>query len=466
MVHVDDHTLELFILGAPEVADRKEEIAAHLAECAGCRTLAENIAEFFLEAERELDRNPVPVTSPEKAVMIRKSDVASIFEPIRGVTSRPRPTTIQRLRQFAWQHPIITGTGSFAFLTGIAVLVVLVANRNHNDANPAYLHPNVGQGMMEVYSKENQLLWKLPARNLDSWVDEENEFKTKEAQIVDLDGDGKQEVVMGVNLILGRDQNQRPLRVLNAKGGLVWERNLGKLVTFRGTGYNSLYFPRAILVDDFSGSGRPDIIVCATSLRSPCAIYRLSATGDIVGEYWHFGVLLGLYSIDLDGDGKSEIVVCGTNDMADTSGDASKSTAVIAVLDPRKIIGVSESAFTRGFGFPTSDAELTYIELPRSDMHEVLGLAAEARRLDLEADSSLTFVATTGLTGQSVVFYFNFSRDFRPLSVKSSDSTERLHSQLASEGRLRSKWGPKYFENLRAHVQIFKPTEMPVSALP
>ena len=465
MAHIDDHTIELFILGAPEVADRKEEIAAHIAECAGCRNLAEKIKGFYLEAERELDRNPVPLNSPEKAVVLRKSDVASIYEPIKGITSRRRPTTIQRLRQFAWQHPIATGAGSFAFLTGIAVLLVAVVNRDSKDASLAYLHPNVGQGMFEAYNKENEKRWSIPARSLESLVGQERDRNTKLTEIADLDGDGKKEVVTSVDLIMGRDQGERPLRVLDAKGKLVWEKNLGHSVTFRGTKYSSTYKPEAIVVDDFSGSGRPEIIVCATSLRSPCAIYRLSAAGDILGEYWHFGLLLGLYSIDLDGDGKKEIVACGTNDMADVSGGAGASNAVIVVLDREKIVGNSESEHTKGFGFPKSDAELCYIQLPRSDIHELLGVSVEAHRLDLESDGSLTFATNTGATEQLVTFYFNFSRGCRPMWVKSDDITEHLHSQLASEGRLRSKWGPKYLENLRSRVQVFKLTERPLSVL-
>jgi predicted anti-sigma-YlaC factor YlaD len=43
MHHIDEHTLELYTLKAEEVAERVDEIEAHLEECHGCRALVEEM---------------------------------------------------------------------------------------------------------------------------------------------------------------------------------------------------------------------------------------------------------------------------------------------------------------------------------------------------------------------------------------------------------------------------------------
>ncbi len=66
----------------------------------------------------------------------------------------------------------------------------------------------------------------------------------------------------------------------------------------------------------------------------------MSARGDVIGEYWHHGQIRSLYLHDLDGDGRKEIVFCGTNDVDDDTGPA---IPVIGVLDPRKLTARTES---------------------------------------------------------------------------------------------------------------------------
>lgn len=47
MSHIDEHTLELFILEASEVAEQHDAIASHLRRCPACSALSAEIAEFY-----------------------------------------------------------------------------------------------------------------------------------------------------------------------------------------------------------------------------------------------------------------------------------------------------------------------------------------------------------------------------------------------------------------------------------
>jgi predicted anti-sigma-YlaC factor YlaD len=68
MNHIDEHTLELFILHAESVEGQRSEIEAHLAECRGCKDLADEIASFHTELKDELAKPRSTVAYEGKAL--------------------------------------------------------------------------------------------------------------------------------------------------------------------------------------------------------------------------------------------------------------------------------------------------------------------------------------------------------------------------------------------------------------
>ncbi len=51
MNHIDEETLELYVLESEEISTRRAEIEAHLRECAGCDALRKEIEEFYSEVQ-------------------------------------------------------------------------------------------------------------------------------------------------------------------------------------------------------------------------------------------------------------------------------------------------------------------------------------------------------------------------------------------------------------------------------
>ncbi len=47
MQHIDEHIIELYVLGSELVEERRDEIERHFAECHGCRALADQIQAFY-----------------------------------------------------------------------------------------------------------------------------------------------------------------------------------------------------------------------------------------------------------------------------------------------------------------------------------------------------------------------------------------------------------------------------------
>jgi hypothetical protein len=210
-----------------------------------------------------------------------------------------------------------------------------------------------------------------------------------------------------------------------------------------------------VIVQDSAGKGS-EIIVTAFSGRSPTVIARLDANGNILGEYWHFGMLRGLFAFDLDGDGRKEVIASGTNDMNDVLGDPDVSQAVFVIIDPGKLIGRHESRATRGFGFSTSEAERAYIRLPRSDMEETLRLSNGVSIIRRTADSLLFVRVDTGNQLNAITFNYYFSNSLRLVSLKSTDINAAIHARLKREGKIRSTLDEDYLKKLGDEVEVLR----------
>jgi hypothetical protein len=273
--------------------------------------------------------------------------------------------------------------------------------------------------------------------------------------VADLNGDGKCEVLTTAPLA-GSNTSQALVRVFDSKQRLLFEREIGSPVKFRGVQYVDRMeaFP-LVVVQDSAGKAS-EIIVAASAGRSPTVIARLDAKGNVLGEYWHFGTLHGLYAVDLDGDGHKEVICSGTNDANDELGHPERSQAVFVVIDPRKLIGRNESRATRGFGFALSDAERVYVRLPRSDMEKALGVSSGVKTIQVTADSLLLVKLDNGASMNVPTFDYLFSNSLRLVSIKSNDINVAIHARLKREGKIHSTLNDAYLKNLGDEVELVR----------
>jgi hypothetical protein len=314
---------------------------------------------------------------------------------------------------------------------------------------------NPEQNLIDIYGRDNIRLWSLPALALKEWEGENTSHGTSRVEVGDLNGDGRGEVVTTAPLA-GTNSQQELVRAFDSRQNLLFEREMGIPVQFRGVRYTDRMnaWP-LVIVQDSAGKGS-EIIVTAFSGRSPTVIARLDANGNILGEYWHFGMLRGLFAFDLDGDGRKEVIASGTNDMNDVLGDPDVSQAVFVIIDPGKLIGRHESRATRGFGFSTSEAERAYIRLPRSDMEETLRLSNGVSIIRRTADSLLFVRVDTGNQLNAITFNYYFSNSLRLVSLKSTDINAAIHARLKREGKIRSTLDEDYLKKLGDEVEVLR----------
>ena len=80
--HLEEDILALYVLMAPEVVERRGEIAAHLEHCAGCARLHQEITEYYAEVDE-----------------LQKAEAESIF-PAPSREARPGSQTTLSIKQF------------------------------------------------------------------------------------------------------------------------------------------------------------------------------------------------------------------------------------------------------------------------------------------------------------------------------------------------------------------------------
>lgn len=456
MIHFDEHTLELYVLNSLKAAHRHEEIEVHLLECHGCRTIVDEMRAFHEELSVEMEAQPVDEPSTERALVKSRTGIDPYFEPF-GAPSSYRPRTIVgKFRYFVLRHPVAASVGGVTFAAACFALGMLVSNPfkkdvTIKDTNPALYNYNATSDMLEVLNADQQLLWQKKSPQIAAARDLENPGGKYVTSIIDLDGDGTNEVISGLHLLgYGTSANEKHLLAFDHEGKLLWNKRFTNTVHYLNRTYPPLFNVHAIASVELNGNGKKDIFVVANNeSRSPSILYRLDHSGNILGTYWHLGSMLGMYEIDLTGDGRKEIVLCGRNDTNDTT---RQEFGFVAVLDPARIIGEQRATTCSGYHVSPSEAEIYYLRFPRSDIDSVDYTGAGITRIT-EIDPTKFKFLMSNFDTWSIDFILD--HQLHVLEVKSYDNTDAYRKSLVDKGRLTGTIDVAYLENLKNGVRYW-----------
>lgn len=448
MQHIEEHILELYLLGDEEVSKKGQEIEAHLKLCHGCREMAQRIKSFYATAEEEFEKQPTPELRPGKSLVRKRTDVSPFYEADAGSIVQQPVTRLQRFQYFARRHPVTAGAGSFAFLAGLALLTNTFVRNSTRDENPIHLQYNEKEQSIQLFNSKYEKLWSLPTQG--SYTqDEWSSFQL--AQLFDTDNDGRNELltVMG----LGEESSPHPvLRVFDYKENLLRAKDFSQPFVYLNRSYSTDFSAAEVLAGVHGRNQLPEIFVVAKNDRSPFYIARLDAQTNTIGEYWHFGHFDGLGFADVDGDSTLELLAWGQNNTEDTT---QGEYPAIIVLNSAKIVGKGKSRLSPGFDMPFSDSEVFYIRLPLTDVNRALHTHSNVSHLRKHSDGTLWFTLWDSELGGKYSFEFVFSPTMQPLQVKSTTWTDRTQAELVDQGKLKGKIDDAYLQNLKDGVRYW-----------
>ncbi|MBI4810497.1 MAG: hypothetical protein HY800_03470, partial [Ignavibacteriales bacterium] len=281
MHHIDEHTIELYILGSDLVKEQIAEIEAHFKECYGCRSLAEQVEAFYQDAGENLDKLPTPQERKSDALMRLPKDLIEQDIPLGSRVPYMPATAMAKFWYFVYKHPIPSAVSGFAAVAAMVLGINYAVTDFMKDKNPAYSHINLSNATVEIYNKENQLLWGFPSNSTYRLSASDLAASEKKIVITDLDGDQRNEVV--TTLQVGKPSMvKQPVTFFSYFGKTIREVEFSEQVQFRGAKYEDNFRATDILCEDFEGNGKKEIFTIANSSRSPHIIYRLSSDGKML----------------------------------------------------------------------------------------------------------------------------------------------------------------------------------------
>jgi hypothetical protein len=443
MNHLSEHTLERYLFDDGSIDSQRQSIEDHLNVCSQCSDAFREIRSYYDLLEQ----------TPKQLEAGNESSFGIVVQsPIRsGISIHDSRSLPQRLWQFAKRRPVVASAWSFVLMffmySGIEPYVRKL------DDNPVNYRYNEANNMMELFNSRDEMLWSVPINSAASFNAIKSRRGVEYVELRDLDGDKKNEIITSLDLTF--EKNFRTLRVYRSDRSEMFSLDTlaPQKIQFRSIEYQKQFF--SVGFKTVNVNGKTNIFMLSNNGRSPQFIARIDHQGKIIGRYWHYGQIGMIEAMDVDRDGDEEIVVLGMNDTPFPD----ITFGVMAVLDPAKIVGNTESKATRGFGFPVSECEIMIVRFPRSDVDIALQSQSVPDILLKEGNVLSIYLRTNELKTGVYNFEYSFLNGIDLVSVKGSDPCARIYDQLKKDGLVHKSYGDSLFEELKRSVTYFNGTD-------
>ena len=188
---------------------------------------------------------------------------------------------------------------------------------------------------LEVYAREGQLLWM---QRFDGSV--------RQSLLVDLDGDGAEEVVVAVG---GHGAQSGSVFALDAAGEVLWQRDTNAASPYSGGGSGKLSVRRVLAADALERPGR-EVLALSIDAQGwyPARLTLLGHRGEIVSSYWHPGHLHHVMVSAADEQARPSIILAGLNNDLRPRLPGDGSVPVVFALDPEDAGGQAPPFLGRG----------------------------------------------------------------------------------------------------------------------
>lgn len=432
MKHLDESTIELYVLNALEVQGRRADIEKHLRECTGCEELRQELVRYYDQAaEHQRAQTEMMYDSlghVERALAKRWLGAYELQRP-------PKRAVAGRILWSVRRHPAKWSMGILVF---VVLLLLVVPRVGFRRSQLAYARAQ--NEFLIGFSEEGREIWR---RHI--WFGYElNDRQNIDNYLVtaDVDRDGNREVIATFGWLRG-SPDRNTVICYNSDGSERWRFPFHRRMVFGADSISDSYVMSVMRVGDFFHSGELEIAAIAHHEPSfPCALILLRARDmELLGEYWHPGYVHTVTNRNING--VTELLLGGENNALDQ--------AFLAILDPREVAGYGPTAESLKPTGIQPGKEKYYILFPRTDLKVFASHNRNALTVLANETGDLVHAAISEWVGEApyaVEYYFDWS--MKCVKVEQSDKFVTLHERLESEGKLKTVPKEKYNENLRS----------------
>ena len=318
--------------------------------------------------------------------------------------------------------PILLIVGISVALVSIAWITKVFVPKTPNSFK-------IADSQLFILNKRGNTLWSYETgiENLCAQNIYENHFQYKRISaesgarelphliIKDIDADQKPEILFSTQT---QDEfGEGELFCFNAAGKKMWRFVAGREMKFGSTVYSHDYRIKGFDVFDFNKDGTCEILVISRHRNHyPNQIALLDSTGRLIGEYWHSGYLIDYGFLDVDNDGKEEILFGGCNNEY-------KKGCVI-VLEPDNIKGGSPQTDDYRCSQLSMGAEKFYVLLPRTEVDKHESEIGSINSIDILKNQKLS------VSMRFSFLYFEFNQDFSLHTINMSHIFKRKYDAI------------------------------------
>ena len=465
MDHINKNLLELFALDPDALrAEQRRTIESHLRTCALCREEHAGLVRMYESLDKQTD---APASERDRLVASRILGSGEPKRRVSGLLGTGQLTVLDRgqeitagsprfpERVFAYisTYPLRSAAATLAFTSLVIALLFLTASKDRNPVAGEFKN-----NTFSVYNRSGELLWTKSARgmpdgSIGEFVDGDG-YTRKYSEIVDIDGDGSHQI-----LICGNDKNAEfaadTLYCFDTDGSLRWRSGVGKMIPmgFKGEANHTNSIIRMFLMFKRTPAEPQRLFVIALDRYfSPTKIIELDPrTGAFLQVYFNRGQLNVMDHLDVDGDGREELVIGGVNDAYNR--------ACLVGLDPQSFGGYSPAPSEFGGAELERGREKFYLLFPRpAPLRRVSDMSYNVLARILRKDggglvvSCREFISGMPETRFHAGFVYSIDPDLHISFVTGDDNVARVNNYLLSTGAIKHSLIPGMYQSLKDSV--------------
>jgi hypothetical protein len=262
-----------------------------------------------------------------------------------------------------------------------------------------------------------------------------NDRLTDAITIVDLDGDGSSEVVVAA----WGESRHSALYCFESDGRVRFKHAVSRTVRFGNRTFGPPFALRPPLMT--REAGRTFLWAPFVDSEFPATLQKLTALGEVAGEYWQAGHIRTAH--ELEQDGRRLLLVGGVRNE-----DATGSLAVLDVENPTASAPAAKDEY-RCTSCPKRPPEV-FMTFPRPEIGRLFGERAEVTAIDSRPGNKVRIAVTYSQLKSPehpacfpATGFYHLDDRLRVVSADYGDNYIQCHAHLKLSGKLEHDFGPR-----------------------